>query len=109
MKRILFIVGALLMAELFPINTGAMTSESKHDRQESGKVVMAKQSDTIYLLSWQENKLLTTKGTFVTDGIQVVNESGIEKDRISLQNDLPIVQLVKENDVIIKIIILPSL
>jgi len=109
MKRKLFIVGALLLAELLPINIGAMTTNSGQNMQRSGDVVKGKQSDTIYLLNWQENKLLTTKGTFVTNGIQIVNETGIEKGHISLQNEPPIVQIVKENNVIVKIIILPSL
>ena len=66
------------------------------------------QSDKVYLLSWQDNKMLTTKGTFVTDGVEIINESGIDKAVISYQKKLPVLKFNGDANTITKITILPN-
>ncbi len=109
MKKILLAVSILLLiAGLHPININAITIVSTKDVQESKPAMKVTQSNTVYLLNWQDNKLLTTKGTFLTNGIQIVNESGIEKDKISLQKKPLLIKFIKEKNKIIKIIIEPN-
>ena len=108
MKKILFVIGTLLIVGLHPLNAGAITVVSTQDMPTSEPAPEVKQSGKVYLLQWQDNKLQTTKGTFMTNGIQIVNESGIEKDKIALQKNSPIIEFVKERNVIVKIIILPN-
>jgi hypothetical protein len=64
-------------------------------------------TDTVYLLRWQDNKMLTTKGTFVTDGVEIINESGINKAAISSQKKLPVLNFNKDGNTITKITIVP--
>ena len=108
MKKILFVIGTLLIVGLHPLNAGAITVVSTQDMQTSEPAPEVKQSGKVYLLKWQDNKLLTTKGTFMTNGIQIVNDSGIDKDKIAVQKKPPIIEFMKEHDKIVKIIILPN-
>jgi len=110
MKKISFVVSAVLTLCLYFLYADAMTLANKPTQgiQASGPSSKVESSNTVYLLSWQDNKLLTTKGTFVTDGIQIVNKSGIDKVKIALQDNNPIVDFVKDGDTIVKIIILPN-
>ena len=110
MKKKLLVVGAGLILGLFHLPVGAITTTGNviKSGEANEPISNAAHSDKTYLLSWQDNKMLTTKGTFVTDGVEIVNESGIDKAVISSQKNLPVLKFNGDANIITKIIILPN-
>lgn len=110
MKKLLFVFGVALSLSLLPFYVGAITTANNaaHGEVESEPVPQELDSSTIYLLRWYDNKMLTTKGTFVTDGAEIINESGIDKAAISSQKKPPVLNFNKDGNTITRIIILPN-
>jgi len=109
MKSIFVWLGMVFLGIFFHVgNVAAISAISDivvDKAVSSGSEIQAEVSSTIYLLDWKDNKLYTSKGVFVTDGIQVVNHSGIAKERIAKSNPPPIVELVKKEGLVSEIII----
>ncbi len=63
----------------------------------------------IYLLDWQDKKMMTTKGTFyLSTDITVINHSGLEKEEIAFQKKPPVIQIDKVDRQVRVITILPN-
>ena len=87
----------------------AMTVQSVERVQTPQPAVGVEQVEPVYLLSWTNSQLSTTQGTFyLTNGIKVINKSGLDQDEIALQENPPIVQFIKEAGQVIEIIFLPN-
>ena len=109
MKSICAWLVIVLLGTVFqPINAAAITNIMKDKAESTGSQVHTEVPSTIYLLDWKENKIHTSKGVFVTDGIQVVNKSGIEKDHMAKANPPPVVELVLQDGMVKELIILKN-
>ena len=101
---LVFCFVAVLGADAF-----AMTVDSSKNVQAGDPSTKAVKSDVVYLLSWQDNKMVTSKGTFyLSTDITVINKSGLEPEDITLQKNPPIVQIDKAGRQIRTITILPN-
>lgn len=107
MRRIVLVVVVLVVA-LYSANISAFTIVDEENNQPISLATESTDNETVYLLSWQGNKLRTSLGVFLTNGIQMTDESGLTKDQIPLQSKPPIVEFIKENSRIIEIKILPN-
>ena len=110
MKKSLFIFALVFSSGILPIHAGAitMTNNVVQSRSAGEPEPQEYHSDKIYLLRWHDNKMLTTKGTFITDGAEIINESGIDKAVISSQKNPPVLNFNSDGNAITKIIILPN-
>lgn len=110
MKKLLFIFALVFSLGTLPIFGGAITiTNNAVQRRSAGESEPQEyHSDKIYLLRWHDNKMLTTKGTFITDGAAIINESGIDKSVISSQKNPPVVHFNSDGNTITRIIILPN-
>lgn len=94
-KRYL-LVSPICFVVLLGADAFAITPESSVNAQSSVSVVRPEKTSVEHLLSWQENRMVTTKGTFyLSADITVINQSGLEKEDIALQKNPPIVQIDK--------------
>jgi len=90
-------------------DTFAMTVQSVERAQRPQPAISSEQGEAIYLLSWTDNQLRTTQGTYsITKDINVINRSGLNKDEIFQQDSRPIVQFKEELGKIVQIIIFPN-
>ncbi|MCF6265372.1 MAG: hypothetical protein L3J57_02360 [Desulfuromusa sp.] len=97
LKKRYFIVLLIGFVVMFGVDTFAMTVESSVNVQASATNVKARKNTVVYLLSWQDNKMVTTNGTFyLSTDITVINHSGLGKEDVALQkNPPPIVHVDK--------------
>ncbi len=84
-----------------------MKVQSVQRAQTSQSAVGVEGVEAVYLLRWDDRILSTSKGNiFLTNNVKIINKTGLDPDELFLQDNSPIVRLVKESDQIIEIIIL---
>ena len=101
---LMMVVVATLVGDVF-----AFTSATRGNVQTSGSVARVEKTSVVYFLRWQNNKMVTTSGTFsLSTDITVINQSGLETESIALQKNPPIVQIDKVGRQVRTITILPN-
>ena len=106
-------VGAFVLC--FPLISFAITVgvvnktgvAKKQPRVQQQSTVNLKEK-TIRLLSWKGDYLRTTAGTIYTKGIDVVNVSGMDLNKIARSNKHPVVEFVLQENRVKKIYIYPA-
>ena len=108
MNKRIFIL-AVVVSFLWSIDASSMTVVKGHGEVSANASTSTVRNQRIYLLDWQDKKMMTTKGTFyLSTDITVVNRSGLEKEEIILQKNPPIVQINKVGRQLRVITILPN-
>jgi len=95
---------------LWSVDTFSMTVVTgSREVKNTNPSVDTLKTRSIYLLDWQDKKLLTTKGTFyLSTDIIVINKSGLEKGEIALQKKSPVIKIDKVDRQVRVITILPN-
>ena len=108
MNKLTIILIVVLSVILYCTSVFAVTVVVEQDNVASYENVKKKsksKDSTIRLISWSGDKLLTTHGTFLITDMKVDNLTGLTKEKIGVQNNLPSVNLVKKDGQVVKIII----
>lgn len=101
---LIMVIVATLAGDVF-----AFTSATRANVQTSGSIARVEKTNVVCLLSWQDNKMVTTQGTFyLSTDITVINQSGLKTEDVVLQKNPPIVQIDKVGRQIRTITILPN-
>lgn len=69
-------------------------------------VIRAQQS-TIFLLSWSDNFLQTSKGTLSTIGVKIIDHADIDRKGLPRLKKLPIVKFVTKDNQVTQVDIYP--
>ena len=99
----------VIVSVLWSIDVFSMTAVNGHGKVKASVSTNAEKDKSIYLLDWQDKKMLTTKGTFyLSTDISVINRSGLEQKEIALQKKPPVIQINKSGRQVRVITILPN-
>ena len=106
-KNILAIL--ILGCWIFPSISWAITpvediGSTGHSR---GIVSATDHQEIIYLLSWSDNFLVTTKGTISTIGVKIVDHADVNREELERYKKLPIVKFSTKNNQIIQVDVYP--
>ncbi len=76
-----------------------------NDQEQQNQIFLKKE---IRLLSWQDDYLRTTVGTFHLGNVDVVDHSGMDLSKLSRSDQHPVVKFVLEHNKIKRILIYPA-
>ena len=108
MKRIVLFTAMLLALLLHGESIEAMTVNPGSQIGLQASSPTTTHSKTILLLNWLDDRLITTEGIIFTKGIPIDNQSGIQKQDVSHQQNQLRVEFVQDTNRLTKIVILPS-
>lgn len=78
-------------------STFAMTVQSVERVEKPKSAVGSNQVKPAYLFSWTNRQLRTSQGAFfLSDGVEIVNKTGLDKNEISRQKNRRLFNLLKK-------------
>ena len=92
---------------LFPTIALGITTAGHVGNKVTVEAAADSRQETIFLLSWDDNFLQTSKGTLSTIGVKIVDHADIDRKKLPRLKKLPIVKFTTKDNQIIQVDIYP--
>ena len=92
---------------LFPTIALGMTPAGDFAVNVATEATADSRQDTVFLLSWDDNFLQTSKGTLSTIGVKVADHANIDRKELPRLKRMPIVKFTTKDNQVIQVDIYP--